>query len=139
MILLDTMVIVYARTPQSPFHDWAVEQIASAVIAEGAGVNAVSLAELCAEDGADASAIARAVNNFGVHVLDIPAGAAKLCGEAYRSYRYKRKTESGKDAPKTPLPDFFIGAHAEMMNWQVATNDPQRFRSHFPKLKLITP
>ncbi|MEY2428272.1 MAG: hypothetical protein QOJ40_1157 [Verrucomicrobiota bacterium] len=139
MTLLDTMLIVYARTSDSPFHDWAIEQIAAAVVGEGAGVNAVSLAELSAEEGMDIGIIARAVNGFGVQILDVPARAAGCCGEAYRAYHRKRKAESGKDAPRMPLPDFFIGAHAETENWQLATNDPQRFRNYFPRVKLITP
>jgi predicted nucleic acid-binding protein len=137
--LLDTMVIVYARTPSSRFHAWAVEQISQAVVGDGAALNAASLAELCAEDGVEASAVVGAVNAFGVHVLDVPAAAAERCGEAYRNYRRKRKAESQKDAPRMPLPDFFIGAQAELMNWELVTNDPQRIRNYFPTVRLITP
>jgi predicted nucleic acid-binding protein len=133
------MVIVYARTPESPFHDWAVEQISEAVVGDGAAVSAVSLAELCSEDGVDPESVVRAINDFGIHILDFPANAAGVCGVAYRAYRHKRRTESHKDAPKTPLPDFFIGAHAEMYGWSLATNDAQRFRTYFPKLTLATP
>ena len=61
MKLLDTMLIVYARTPASPFHAWAVQQIATAVSTEGAALNTVSLAELCSEDGVDSGAVGGAV------------------------------------------------------------------------------
>ena len=64
MKLLDTMLIVYARTPASPFHSWAVEQIATAVSTEGAALNSVSLAELCSEDGVDSATVAGAVSNL---------------------------------------------------------------------------
>lgn len=139
MTLLDTMVIVYARTPDSPFHEWAIDVIAAAVIGEGAAVSAVSCAELCAEDGVDPEAVVRAINDFGIHILDFPASAAGVGGLAYRAYRHKRKAESHKDAPKIPLPDFLIGAHAEVYGWSLATNDAQRFRAYFPTLKLVTP
>jgi predicted nucleic acid-binding protein len=138
MTLLDTMVVVYARTPDSPFHQWAKEQIAGAVAGSGAAINAVTLAELCAEDGVDSPSLLQNITDIGVHVLDVPASAATRCGEAYRNYRKQRKQESGKDSPKMPLPDFFIGAHAEIMGWELATNDPQRFRKYF-NLKLATP
>ena len=51
MKLLDTLLVVYARTPASPFHAWAVQQISEAVSTEGDGValNVVSLAELCSQ------------------------------------------------------------------------------------------
>ena len=63
MRLLDTNVVVYARSESSPFKKWAEEQIAEAVSTEGAALNAVSLAELCAEPGIDPSVVARAVTD----------------------------------------------------------------------------
>jgi predicted nucleic acid-binding protein len=139
MILLDTMVVVYARQSNSPFHDWAIERISEAVITEGASISAVSLAQLCAEEGVDSADVLRALNGFGIDVIDVSAKAAGACGEAYRAYRRKRKSRSGKDSPKIPLPDFFIGAQAQANGWTLVTNDPQRFRSYFPKIRLVTP
>lgn len=139
MKLLDTMLIVYARTPSSRCHKWAVEQIAEAVSTEGAALNPASLAELCGEDGVDETAVAAAMQQFGVELVNLPVAAAEKCGAAYRVYRHKRKSESGKESAREPLPDFFIGAHAEAMGWDLVTNNAQRFRVYFPKLKLIVP
>ncbi len=50
MILLDTNVLIYASTDQSPFLEWARRTIATGVAEGGAAVNAVSLAELCVGD-----------------------------------------------------------------------------------------
>jgi predicted nucleic acid-binding protein len=50
-----------------------------------------------------------------------------------------RRAESGRDAPSLPLPDFFIGAHAQIMVWQLATADEGRFRTYFPSVTLRTP
>ena len=38
-----------------------------------------------------------------------------------------------------PLPDFFIGAQAQILGWPLATADVDRFRSYFPKVRLHTP
>ena len=141
MKLLDTMLIVYARTPGSPFNAWAAEQIAELVQpgGEGAGLSAVSLAELCAEDGADAAQVRLGILGLGVELLPVPVESAEPCGLAYRKYRHKRKAESGKGAPRMPLADFFIGAHAQAAGWELVTNDPDRFRTYFPAVRLVTP
>ena len=132
-------MVVYARSTGSPFKKWAEEQIADAVSTEGAGLNAVSLAELCAEPGIDPSMVTRALTSFGVQIVDLPAAAAARCGEAYRRYRQARAKASGKSAPAMPLPDFFIGAHAELLGVELVTNDPDRIRTYFPNVKLVTP
>jgi predicted nucleic acid-binding protein len=38
-----------------------------------------------------------------------------------------------------PLPDFFIGAHAQLNGWELVTNDPDRVRNYFPAVRLVTP
>jgi predicted nucleic acid-binding protein len=139
MKLLDTNVLVYARNPKSPWHQWAVQEIASLVNSEGAAFSAASLAELCGEDGITAADVPGEISNFGVDLLDIPSAAAVRCGEAYRSYRHQRKQQSGKEAPKMPLPDFFIGAHAELLGLDLVTNDPGRYKTYFPQVKLVIP
>jgi predicted nucleic acid-binding protein len=50
-----------------------------------------------------------------------------------------RKADSGKDAPALTLPDFFIGAHAQIMGWSLATADESRFKTYFPSVPLRTP
>jgi hypothetical protein len=137
--LLDTNVVVYARSVSSPFKKWAEEQIAEAVSGEGAALNAISLAELCAEPGIDSSMVIRGLTSFGVKIVDVPAAAAARCGEAYRRYRKARAKASGKSAPPMPLPDFFIGAHAELLGVELVTNDPDRIHTYFPNVKLVTP
>ena len=42
-------------------------------------------------------------------------------------------------ASSVPLPDFFIGAHAELMGWKLATRDVERYRRYFPAVELIEP
>lgn len=141
MTLLDTNVIVYARDSKSPWYRWAKELIWKAISEGGGGacLNAVSLAELCAEDGVDSNAVSLAVLRLGVDIVPVPSLASPFCGAAYRNYRQKRKAESRKGAPRMPLPDFFIGAHAQLDNLTLATNDPARFRTYFPAVQLLTP
>lgn len=138
MMLLDTNVLVYASDERSAHCRWARNIIAEAVSGDGAAVNAVSIAEVCVGD-TEPLLVADRVRSWGVAVLDVPAAASEACARAYIAYRKRRKAGSGKDAPAVPLPDFFIGAHAQIMGWQLATADTDRFKTYFPAVPLISP
>jgi predicted nucleic acid-binding protein len=138
VILLDTNVLIYASTDGSPFLEWARSTIAAGVSGDGAAVNAVSLAEICVGD-AEPETVADRIRSWGITLLDVPVVGAELCAKAYLEYRERRRAESGRDAPLLPLPDFFIGAHAQVMNWPLVTADPGRFRTYFPSVTLLTP
>ena len=141
MILLDTNVIVDATDSASPFKAWANTVIENAIADDGPGaaINAVTLAELCAASGVNENEVAGMLIDWGITILPVPPDCAAACGRAYRNYREKRKSSSGKDSPKTPLPDFFIGAHALSAKLDLATNDKGRFKTYFPTVNLITP
>ena len=138
MILLDTNVLIYASTAESPFLAWARRMIAEGVSEDGAAVNAVSLAEICVGD-AEPETVADRIRSWGVTLLDVPSAVAEPCAKAYLEYRERRRAESGRDAPSLPLPDFFIGAHAQVMGWPLVTADVGRFRTYFPSVTLLTP
>lgn len=138
MILLDTNVLIYASTEESPFLEWARRTIAQGVAGDGAAVNAVSVAEICVGD-AEPETVADRLRSWGIRLLDVPAAAAEPCARAYLEYRERRRAESGREAPSLPLPDFFIGAHAQVMGWSVGTADAGRFRTYFPSVPLLTP
>lgn len=138
MILLDTNVLIYAFGARSGHQDWARTIIAGGVARDGAAINAATLAELCVGDAAPDSVAAR-VRGWGVEILDIPAAAAEIGARAYRLYRHRRQRDSGKESPMMPLPDFFIGAHAQLMAWSLATADVDRYKTYFPKVKLRLP
>ncbi len=138
MILLDTNVLIFAFDVDSPFCQWARETIASAVAGDGAAINAVSLAEICVGD-ADPPTVADRIRSWGVEILDVPAAAADVCATAYLQYRKRRRSQSDRPAPSLPLPGFFIGAHAKIMGWELATADRGRFHTYFPSVSLRMP
>jgi len=63
----------------------------------------------------------------------IPFDAAFLAGKAFLDYRRRAGTR------RSPLPDFFIGAHAAVAGYQLLTRDVARYRTSFPRLSLIAP
>ncbi len=65
--------------------------------------------------------------------VPIPWEAGFLAGKAFMAYRQRGGTRT------LPLPDFFIGAHAAVADLALLTRDPQRIRTYFPQVSLITP
>jgi predicted nucleic acid-binding protein len=138
MILLDTNLIIDAHYGVGNDRIRAMNLISSAVTDSGAAINCVALAELYAgpRRGED---IEEDMRRAGVAILDVPIATAAICGRAYRRYRLARRRSGGGKAPSLPLPDFFIGAHAELMGWKLATRDVERYRIYFPAVELIEP
>jgi hypothetical protein len=69
----------------------------------------------------------------GLQMLDFPKEALFLAGKAFLKYKKKRGARS------SPLPDFFIGAQAAVLNIALITRDVSRYRSYFPTVNLISP
>lgn len=63
----------------------------------------------------------------------IPYEAAFLAGKAFVEYRRRGGVRS------SPLPDFFIGAHALVAGYRLITRDAARYRTYFPEIDLIAP
>lgn len=74
-----------------------------------------------------------AVHKAGLQLLEIPKEALFLAGKAFLKYRRK------KGAKRTPLPDFFIGAQAAVLDLALLTRDVSRYQSYFPTVELIAP
>jgi predicted nucleic acid-binding protein len=75
------------------------------------------------------SAIAQA----GLRMLEIPKEALFLAGKTY--LKYKKRKGPGR----TPLPDYYIGAQAAVLNLDLITRDTSGYQSYFPTVTLITP
>ncbi len=138
MILLDTNVVIDAHYGAGADRLRAKNLISAAILDTGAAINSVTLAELYAGPERGHS-IEEDMSQAGIAVLDLPFAAAATCGCAYRRYRLVRRRSGGGEAPSIPLPDFFVGAHAELMGWKLATRDMERYRLYFPDVELIEP
>jgi len=74
-----------------------------------------------------------AFSGCGFRFLQIPKEALLLAGKAYLEYRKRKGTKL------SPLPDFFIGAHAAVDKLELLTRDTPRYKQYFPTVKLISP
>ncbi len=63
----------------------------------------------------------------------IPYDGAFLAAKVYQIYRRRGGIR------RSPPPDFLIGAHAAVANYRLLTRDEPRYRTYFPKLRLIVP
>lgn len=64
---------------------------------------------------------------------DLPWEAAFLAGKSFLAYRRRG------GARRSPLPDFYIGAHAAIRQYRLATRDSARFATYYPSVELIAP
>ena len=64
---------------------------------------------------------------------DLPYEAAFLAGKCFLEYRQRGGIK------RSPLPDFYIGAHAAVAGYRLLTRDAIRYRTYFPKLDLLAP
>ena len=74
-----------------------------------------------------------ALKRGGFDMLEIPKEALFLAGKAFLKYR---KNEGTK---RSPLPDFYMGAQAAILEMDLITRDESRYRTYFPTVKLISP
>lgn len=63
----------------------------------------------------------------------LPWDAGFLAGKCF--VRYRR----GGGVRRSPLPDFYIGAHAAIEGFTLLTRDARRYRTYLPKLAVVTP
>ena len=63
----------------------------------------------------------------------LPYEAAFLAGKAFLAYRRRAGDR------RSPLPDFYIGAHAAVAGYPLLTRDAARYRTYFPRLAVLEP
>ena len=138
MLLIDTNVLIDAFDPSTRLHAWASDLIRDGLLGEGVAINPLILAELCVGDLRPDTVAAR-LETLGIVILDLPSAASTRCAQAYAAYLENRRKQNTPEAPKSPLPDFFIGAHASFLSLPLATADLSRYQTYFPEIKLLTP
>ena len=129
-VLVDTNVISDVLHADSHWEAWAVNQLSEHF--GGLIINPVIYAELSCR-AVSAQELENTLEPFGLHFLEIPKAALFLAAQAFLVYRKRGGNKT------STLPDFFIGAHAEVLKIPILTRDVARYRSYFPTVQLITP
>ena len=130
--LVDSNVLLDVLTADEAWFAWSADALAAAAEVGPLLVNAVIYAEVSVrftriEDLDDA------LSPSDYRRLELPWEAAFLAGKVFLDYRRNEGTKS------SPLPDFFIGAHAAVAGMRLLTRDTGRYRTYFPTVELVAP
>lgn len=131
-VMLDTNVLLDILTADAQWLEWSAAQYRRAATDGPVPINPIIYAEL-AGGFARRSELDHWLRPSLFKRLPLPYEAGFAASRAFLAYRAAGGTRT------SPLPDFYIGAHAEHAGFTLATRDPKRYRTYFPGLKLITP
>lgn len=130
--LFDTNVLLDIATADPVWLSWSEGQLRTASALGPILINPIVYAEL-APAFANAAALDRWVDPAIFQRLPLPYSAAWRAGQAYLTYRRSGGSRT------SPLPDFDIGAHAEMDSLTLVTRDAARYRTYFCNVTIISP
>ena len=132
MILFDTNVLLDIATADPVWLPWSENEFRAAAAQGLILINPIIYAEL-APAFASAADLDRWLDPVVFQRLPLPYAAGWVAAQAFLKYR-----RSG-GAKTSPLPDFYIGAHAEVEGHTLVTRDATRYRIYFPNVALIAP
>lgn len=130
-VLVDTNIILDLFTQDPQWEERSAAALASAADFAPLVINPIIYAEL-------------SVGIAKIEELDqflgtdfrrdpLPYQAAFVAGKAFLTYRRRGGHKT------SPLPDFYIGAHAAVEEMIILTRDSPRYASYFPSVKLLAP
>jgi predicted nucleic acid-binding protein len=130
--LVDTNVLIDVFGADADWLEWSRARLLEAAGHGDLVVNPIVYAELAAMFPTQRQ-LDHALPRDRYRREELPWDAAFNAGRAFLTYR-----RSG-GAKRSPLPDFYIGAHAELHGYALLTRDPARYRQYFPMLRIIAP
>lgn len=130
--LVDSNVLLDIATADPKWAQWSGEALAGAADSGQLVINSIIYAEVSIgfstieelDDALPPEVYLRA---------PLPYEAAFLAGKAFLDYRQRG------GAKTTPLPDFYLGAHAAVAGYRLLTRDAARYRTYFPTIPLLAP
>ena len=131
-ILVDSSVILDILTEDEHWFAWSAKTLADCANSNILAVNPIIYAEVSIRFE-KAEELDAALPSTYFRRLPLPWEAAFLAGKCFLDYRRKGGQK------RSPLPDFYIGAHAEVAGMTLLTRDAARYRTYFPALRIIAP
>jgi predicted nucleic acid-binding protein len=132
MILVDTNVLLDVLESDAEWAGWSQDQLDAASATDTLAINQIIYSELSMAF-ARIEEIEAVIEEVALKVEPIPREALFLAGKVFLKYRRAQGIKNNV------LPDFFIGAHAAVMQWPILTHDVSRYRTYFPAVELMAP
>lgn len=130
--LVDTNVLLDIATDDPQWAAWSGTALSNVLDQGSVVVNPIIYAEL--------SVSFERIEDLDAYLPEtdfrrepLPYNAGFLAGKAFLAYRRRG------GARRSPLPDFYIGAHAAVNRYQLLTRDAARYRTYFPTVSIIAP
>jgi hypothetical protein len=132
VFLVDTNVLFDYLSEDDEWSDWSAAILAEVANRGPLAINPVIFAEVSVRYDAIEAVDEALPADYFVRA-PLPWDAAFLAAKAFERYRRRGGTRTNV------LLDFFIGAHAAVAGMTLVTRDARRYRTYFPKLKIIAP
>lgn len=130
--LVDSNVLLDVLTRDNAWLEWSSQALADAADSAPLVINPIVYAEVSMGYSRIEDVDQALDPNFFVRT-PLPWSAAFLAGKSFLQYRRCGGVR------RSPLPDFFIGAHAAVSKFRLLTRDAARYRSYFPTVEVIAP
>jgi len=131
-MLVDGNILLDVATNDPNWGDWSAGALAEATEHSTLIINPIIYAEVSIGyttiEGLDAALPAALYRRE-----PLPWEAGFLAGKSFLLYRRRGGSRT------SPLPDFYIGAHAAIEGLALLTRDVSRYRSYFPKVEILAP
>jgi len=131
-VLVDSNVILDVVKQDSQWSAWSSEQLERCADRHALVINPIIFSEISIGFETIEEVVDLLPSDYFEYAA-LPWSAAFLAGKCFVDYRRR------KGARTTPLPDFFIGAHAAVDRLWLLTRDATRYRTYFPTVQLICP
>lgn len=130
--LVDSNVLLDVFTEDDEWFDWSAAMLEQAAHEAELVINPIIYAEVSPQFDS-IEELDEALPTTFCRRASLPWEAGFLAGRALVHYR-----RSG-GVRRSPLPDFYIGAHAAIEGLTLLTRDARRYRKYFPSLRIVAP
>lgn len=131
-IFVDSCVLLDIFNDDDSWCDWSSKTLFNLSKDNQLAINIIIFTEI-AFNFDSPNKLTKVLELLAIEILDIPVEVGFNVSRVFKKYR------KNKGDKKSPMPDFYIGEHANHLKIPLVTRDLARFKTYQPKLKIISP